>query len=63
VRAAPGPEPVGEAPEVRLVDGIEYLDDGPLDDLVLQRGDGGFILPLLSWCVGIFSFSGVLVLL
>jgi hypothetical protein len=37
--AAPWSEPVGEAEEVLLVDGVEHLDDGPLDDLVLQRGD------------------------
>ena len=37
--AAARPEPVGEPPEVRLVDGVQYLDDGPLEDLVLQRGD------------------------
>src|SRR5437870_5737557 len=30
---------VREAQEVRLVDRVEYLDDGTLDDLVLQRGD------------------------
>ena len=29
-------EPIREAEEVRLVDGIEHLDDGSLDDLVLQ---------------------------
>jgi hypothetical protein len=39
MRFAPGPEPVGEADEVRLVDAVEHLDDGALDDLVLQRGD------------------------
>ena len=39
VRAAPGPEPVGEPEKVLLVDGVEHLDHGPLDDLVLQRGD------------------------
>jgi hypothetical protein len=27
--------------------------------LIRPAGDGGFILPLLSWCVGIFSFPGV----
>ncbi len=41
MRVAPWPEPVGEAQEVRLVDGVEYLDDGPLDDLVLQRDRNG----------------------
>ena len=30
-------EPVGEAEEVRLVDRDQRLDDGPLDNLVLQR--------------------------
>jgi len=39
MRATPWPESVGEAQEVHLVDGVEYLDDGPLNDLVLQRGD------------------------
>src|SRR6266540_3455271 len=39
VRPAPGPESVREAEEVRLVDGVQYLDDGALDDLVLQRGN------------------------
>src|SRR6266540_4165458 len=39
VRAAPRPEAVREAEEVRLVDGVQHLDDGALDDLVLQRGN------------------------
>src|SRR6266704_609555 len=39
MRVAPRPEPVGEAPELRLIHGVEHLDDGPLDNLVLQRGD------------------------
>jgi hypothetical protein len=39
MRAAPGPEPIGEAEEVLPVNGVEHLDDGPLEDLVLQRGD------------------------
>src|SRR4030095_16882585 len=38
MRAASRPEPIGETPEVHLVDDVEHLDDGPLDDLVLQRG-------------------------
>ena len=33
------PKPVGEAPEVHLVDSAQHLDDGPLNDLVLQRGN------------------------
>ena len=37
MRAAPRPEPVGEAEKVLLVDGVQHLDDGALDDLVLQR--------------------------
>jgi len=48
VRAAPWPEPVGEAEKVLLVDGVEHLDDGPLDDLVLQRGDTERPLPPVS---------------
>jgi hypothetical protein len=39
MRFAPGPEPVGEAEEVRLVDAVKHLHDGALQDLVLQRGD------------------------
>ena len=39
MRAAPRPKPVREAEEVRLVDGVQHLDDRPLEDLVLQRGD------------------------
>jgi len=42
---APRPEPVGEAPEVHLVDRVQHLDDGPLNDLVLQRGDTQRTLP------------------
>ena len=36
---APRPEPVGETQEVLLVDGVQYLDHRPLEDLVLQGGD------------------------
>src|SRR6185312_2654165 len=54
MRVAPGPKTVGKAPEIRLVNGVEHLDDGPLKDLVLHRGDGDFILPLLQSRVGIF---------
>jgi hypothetical protein len=35
--AAPRPEPVAEPEEVFLIDGIQHLGHGPLDDLVLQR--------------------------
>src|SRR5207253_10656176 len=45
MRAAPRPEPVGEAEEVLLVDGVQHLDHRPLDDLVLQRGDTERALP------------------
>jgi hypothetical protein len=37
MRAAPGPKPVGEPEKVRLVDGVQHLDQRPLKDLVLQR--------------------------
>jgi len=39
VWTTPRPEPVRKAPEVRLIDGVKHLDDGPLKNLVLQRGD------------------------
>src|SRR6266704_2986990 len=39
MRVAPWPEPVGTTPEVHLVDGVQHLDDGALDNLVLQRGN------------------------
>src|SRR6476469_3500692 len=45
MRATPCPESVGEAQEIHLVDGVEYLDDGPLENLVLQRGDAERPLP------------------
>ena len=45
MRIAPRPKPVGEAQKVHLVDGVEHLDDGPLDNLVLQRGDAERPLP------------------
>jgi hypothetical protein len=45
VRAAPRPKPVGEADEVRLIDGVQYLDDRSLQNLVLQRGDPERSLP------------------
>jgi hypothetical protein len=34
--APPWSEPVRETEKVRLVDGVEHLDDGSLDDFVLQ---------------------------
>ena len=45
VLAAPRSEPVREAEEVRLVDGVQHLDRGPLDDLVFQRGHAERSLP------------------
>src|SRR3989442_956685 len=39
MRIAPRPKPVGEAEEVDLVDRVQDLDDGALDDLVLQCGN------------------------
>ena len=39
MRAAPRSESVGKAEEVDLVDRVEHLDDGTLDDLILQRGN------------------------
>jgi hypothetical protein len=48
MRVAPGPEPIGEAEEVLLVDGVEHLDDCPLKDLVLDRGDAERPLPPVS---------------
>jgi hypothetical protein len=45
MRAAPRPKPVGETPEVRLVDGVEHLDDGSLKELVLQCGNTQRSLP------------------
>ena len=45
MRTTPRPKPVGEAQKVLLVDRVEHLDDGPLEDLVLQRGDAERPLP------------------
>jgi hypothetical protein len=33
MRVAPRPKSVGKAPEVRLIDGVQHLDDGPLEVL------------------------------
>jgi hypothetical protein len=48
VLAAPRPEGVGEAEEVRLVDGVQHLHHRALDDLVLQRGDAERSLPAVG---------------
>src|SRR4029077_5773151 len=45
MRAASRPKPIGKAPEVHLIDRVEHLDDGPLDNLVFQRGDTERALP------------------
>ncbi len=37
MRAAPGPEPIRKPQEVSLVDGVEHLDRGALDQLIFQR--------------------------
>ena len=39
------PESVGETEEVLLVDCVEHLDDGALDDFILQRGNTERPLP------------------
>src|SRR5918912_1546347 len=39
MRTTPRPKPIRETPEIHLVDSVKYLDDCPLNDLVLQRGD------------------------
>src|SRR5438552_12106510 len=39
MRTTPRPETIREAPEIHLVDSVEHLHDGPLNDLVLQRGN------------------------
>jgi hypothetical protein len=48
MRAASRPEPVGEPPEILLVDLDEDRDHRLLDDLVFQRGDRSWTLPPLG---------------
>ena len=48
VLAAPRPEAIGEAEEVRLVDGVQHFHHRALDDLVLQRGDAERPLPAVG---------------
>ncbi len=57
--ATGGTETVGMAGELGLVVRLKEQAHHLSDQLVRPGRDGGFILPLLSWCVGIFSFSGV----
>jgi hypothetical protein len=45
VLAAPRAEPIREAEDVHLVDGVQHLDHGSLDKLVFQRGDAERPLP------------------
>src|SRR6266545_2906714 len=45
VCTAPGPIPVREAQELRLVNRVQHLDDGALDEFVLQRGNPERPLP------------------
>ena len=44
-----GPEPVGEADKVLLVDRIENFNHGALDDLVFQRRDPQRPLPAVRF--------------
>jgi site-specific DNA recombinase len=48
VLGTPRPEPIGEAEEVRLVDGVQHLHHRALDDLVLQRRDAERPLPAVG---------------
>jgi hypothetical protein len=57
------PEPVGLVRELRLIIRLQEQAHYLADQFIGPRRDGRFILPLLSWRVGIFLFPGVLVLL
>jgi hypothetical protein len=48
-------EPVREPEEIFFVDCIQHLHHGTLNDLIFQRGDGGFKLHLIQWSLGIGS--------
>jgi hypothetical protein len=39
MRTTPKPKPIRESEKVRLIDRIQYLEDGTLDNLILQRRD------------------------
>src|SRR6266568_4534168 len=54
MRATPGPEPIGETGKVLLVHRVQHLHHRTLEDLVLQRGDGRFILPSCNHVSGCF---------
>jgi hypothetical protein len=45
MRTTPWPETIGEPSKVRLVDSVEHLDDGTLENLVLHRGNTQRPLP------------------
>src|ERR1700756_3666301 len=45
MRRTPRSKPIREAEKVRLVDRVQHLDQRPLKDLVLQRGDAERPLP------------------
>jgi hypothetical protein len=45
MRTPPWPKPIREPEKVRLVDRVQHLDQRPLKDLVLQRGDAERPLP------------------
>ena len=61
--AAARPKAVGPRFEPRLPLGFQGTEDDSLQGSVRDDGDGRFILPLLSWRVGIFLFLGIWVLL
>jgi hypothetical protein len=48
-KAGGGPEPIGEAEEVRLIDRIENLYHRTLDNLVFQRRDAERPLPAVRF--------------
>ena len=54
---APRPEPVREAQEILLIDRVEHFHHCPLDDFVLQCGDGGFIMHLSKLSVGMMGLK------
>jgi hypothetical protein len=52
MRVTPWPKPVGKAPEVRLINGVQHLDNGALQYLVLQRGNAQRPQPPIRLRVG-----------
>ena len=59
VAATAGPEAVGLRLEPCLPFGLQCVFHPCLQHAISYHRDGRFILPLLSWRVGIFTFSGV----